>query len=102
MDLIDLYQESNQQAKDIIAELPKVRPSECGLDSRCGMFWIDTDNRLVIIRTNAAQNIKYFGGFEYVDESAIWYIGEYTIFDGSEDDRVDNAVEAYEDNQTGD
>lgn len=73
-----------------------VSASEIGLDVRCGVVWIDFENGEIISKNPKA--LDYYGGFEYIDSDAIEEVGKYKIYMSDYDDRVQDAIDYYIEN----
>jgi hypothetical protein len=73
-----------------------LRPEVFGLDPRAGWdLFVDVDYTCIGVRGDAARKaLMYYGGFEYVDESAVFRIGDWTFF-SDEDSRVANHIARY-------
>lgn len=93
MDALDIYNEARQKMDELVQTLPQARASDCGLDPRAGQFWVDDDAGVLIIRSNM-QALKYYGGFEYVNDDYVIELAGYTIYD-EQDSRVGDVIEAW-------
>jgi hypothetical protein len=96
MSIIEIVEEAAEQISQLVSKLPRVNASRIGLDTRAGTVYVDTNDRLIIVR-GRTNSLDYYGGFEYVDADSKFSIGDYTVYtDG--DGRVSEAIDFYEDN----
>lgn len=90
MQLQDFIFSLNEQAEKFLANADRVEPEKIGLESRCGMVWVGED----FIATKSNTNLRYYGGFEYCDQTCVTHIGDY-VFYSSEDERVNEHIDHY-------
>ena len=88
------YDELRNEAEDIaqnaINGAKQVTPDDLGLDYRCGRLWVGHD--FIAVRKTSNGTLRYYGGFEYVDEYHVMEVGDY-VFYSSESDRVAGHLE---------
>jgi len=89
--IMDIMDEANSKMAERLAELPKIKGEDVGLDNRSGRFWIDTEESLIITRVGSS--IEYYGGFEYVDSEDKTIFGDYVVYHNG--DRVEDAIAYY-------
>jgi len=91
----------NGLADTLIGKLIKVTDARnFGLDQRAGYtFYVDKEDRYIIIHKHDNVILSYYGGFEYVPKHAITVIGDYVFYSAAEDGRVNNAFEYWESKQ---
>lgn len=80
-----------------VAELPRVSAAKIGLDPRAGRVYVDLDEQCIVADRHSVRSLDYYGGFEYVSEDAVVSIGDYKIYMGDACERVQGALECYED-----
>lgn len=77
-------------------------PSQCEvhsaspLDPRAktsGWFVIDG---CLVVEAAGVKAIEYYGGFEYIDDDNMFFVGSYKVYNG-EHPRVQPIIEAYQD-----
>jgi len=84
-DLLDAVQEVVERH---VQGMRSVQASELGLDSRCGMVWVDED----CVVAYKGSRIDYYGGFEYIKDDDRREMGEY-VFYMSTSSRVQDCLE---------
>jgi hypothetical protein len=86
----------NEQAYLYVTSLPCVTAEIVGLDPRAGChIYLDSD--AVVVDDASAGKLKYYGGFEYVDQELVSVIGQYTFYrvdDSCTDCRVQACLDA--------
>lgn len=98
MNLYELQSSINEQVKEYVSNLIKVKPEECGLDYRIyGSLYIDLDENAIVVDKKSQKHLNYYGGFEYIDDSAVSYLGDYVIYRGYDDgsERIQDAIDYY-------
>jgi hypothetical protein len=90
MQLDDFICSMNEQATKFLENADYVEPEKIGLERRCGMVWVGED----FIATKNNKSLRYYGGFEYCDQTYVTQVGEY-VFYSSEDERVNEHLEHY-------
>lgn len=88
------YSDVEQQLLEVFGPAEKVSAEKLGLDPRAGYCYVLEDG--IVVDSGSIRTFNYYGGFEYVDEDAITRIGDYTFFDRWADERVEGALECYE------
>lgn len=68
---------------------------DIGLDERTGQLYIDLNDRLIIVHKSTENKLRYYGGFEYVKDAHIAYLGEYVMY-SEESERVAKSLEIFE------
>lgn len=68
---------------------------DIGLDERVGKVYIDLNDRLIIVHKSTQNKLNYYGGFEYVNDGHIVYLGQYIMY-SAESDRVAKSIEIFE------
>ena len=91
--LNSLQWEINQKVEAIIDEMREVRPDDLGLDKRCA-YHLFIDEEYIAVQKSDLKNLRYYGGFEYVDEEHVLAIGDY-VFYHAEDERVAGHLSEY-------
>ncbi len=82
-------------ARDYVyEECEVVKPEDLGLDRRCGKLYMNLAEGVIAVHKDNRKSLDYYGGFEYIDDSCIEYLGDY-VFYLSEHDRVAEALEFY-------
>jgi len=90
------YEEALQGMYDAISEmdemilkLNQVKPSEVGLDARCGgLIYFSDDLDCIYIQKHRKKSFNYYGGFEYIKEDA-YEFGDYVQYDRYTDDKIE-------------
>lgn len=86
MNLSDLLAETESQVAEVLASATQCAPGALGLDDRCASrIWRGED--FLAVTHNSNRTLRYYGGFEYVDDEYITSIGNY-VFYSTEDSRV--------------
>ena len=92
--LNSLQWETNQKVEAIIEEMREVKPEELGLDKRAGLRLYIDEEYISVKNDSDLKNLRYYGGFEYVDEQYVQAIGDYVFFH-AEDERVAGHLAEY-------
>ena len=92
--LNSLQWEINQKVEALIDEMREVKPEEIGLDKRAGYNLYIDEEYIAVKNDSDLKNLRYYGGFEYVDEQYVQVIGDY-VFYHSEDERVAGHLSEY-------
>ena len=88
-----LYNIDDKIFDHIQTTMVETSADKLGLDIRAGYkFWVD-ENTIVVGIIND-RNLKYYGGFEYVDSNYRREYGDY-VFYLDEDDRVRRHLDIY-------
>lgn len=87
--MLDLVDEVQDMVERQVQGMRRVSASDLGLDMRCGRAYVDED---CIVVEGDGRSYNYYGGFEYIDESDIRKVGDYTIYLATAD-RVMEALE---------
>lgn len=93
MSITDIVEAANEALYEKFRTMERVCASNFGLDPRAGLLATDGDS--IIVPLNRAGALDYYGGFEYVDKSAVAIIGDYKIY-SCDDERVSEAISEYE------
>lgn len=93
MSIQELIEQFEVELDEAVHQLPKVRADEIGLDSRCGMVWVDVEGEAIIVHKSRERTLNYYGGFEYIDSEYVINVGEYVIY--REHDRVMECIERF-------
>jgi len=93
----DIIEQAREDVESVMDSLPRVRADEIGLDSRAGYVHVDVDNGQIIARRSYISSLEYYGGFEYVNNDCKISFGDVKIYT-SNDDRVAEALDYYEEN----
>ena len=91
--LNSLQWEINGKIEAIIDEMREVKPEELGLDKRCA-FQLFIDEEYIAVQKSDLRNIRYYGGFEYVDEEHITVLGDM-VFYSADDERVQDHLDEF-------
>ena len=91
--LNSLQWEINQKVEAIIDEMREVRPDDLGLDKRCA-YHLFIDEEYIAVQKSDLKNLRYYGGFEYVDEEHVTVLGHY-VFYSSDDERVQGHLDEF-------
>jgi hypothetical protein len=95
--LLDFYEdEIHNKVREILNDCVYVSSSELGLDRRCGFVYIDEDS--IIVHKNDNKSIRYYGGFEYIDDGDIVEVGDFVVYTNN-NSRVENCLEHYFESQ---
>lgn len=76
------------------SDYTRAKPSDFGLDSRAFGEAITDGFDYLIIKKRDDRTLKYYGGFEYVNDHSRQEYGSYVIY-SSDSTRVYDALEAY-------
>jgi hypothetical protein len=69
--------------------------ADLGLDPRAlHRGWVTAG--AIVLHKIHDRSLQYYGGFEYVDSNAREEVGSYVIYWRHEDERVDGAIECFE------
>jgi hypothetical protein len=92
----DIIYDAEQAIADYIDKNgTEVNGRTLGLDPRAlHRGWVVDD--MIVVRSDADRSLQYYGGFEYVDSAARKTIGDFVFYDRNEDERVDGALECFE------
>ena len=91
--LNSLQWEINGKIEAIIDEMREVKPDELGLDKRCA-FQLFIDEEYIAVQKSDLRNIRYYGGFEYVDEEHVTVLGDM-VFYSADDERVQDHLDEF-------
>lgn len=69
-----------------------VSADKVNLDSRCGSLYVGKN--FIAVPSFSNGRLRYYGGFEYVDNSDITHMGEYVIYNDNSE-RVYDAIEFF-------
>jgi hypothetical protein len=89
--VLDVIDEVHDTVEALINKCEKVGASIAGLDARCGTIFIGGDF-IATTKGSKNNNLRYYGGFEYVDSECQHTLGDW-VFYVTDDDRVDAAHE---------
>lgn len=92
MDFNELVAEVTELSNNYVAKLNSVPANRLGLDPRCGKVFVSNDCVAVYKQNDRA--IRYYGGFEYINDMHRHEIGDY-VFYSNQATRVDEALEYY-------
>ena len=92
--LNSLQWEINQKVEAIIDEMREVKPEELNLDQRSAYRLYVDEEYIAVQKGSDLRTLRYYGGFEYVDEEYVLELGEY-VFYHSEDERVAGHLSHY-------
>jgi len=94
MDYARLQDEVFSIIVDFVQKSSLVKAIDCGLDDRAGWeIYISPNKDVLFVHQNRVRDLRYYGGFEYVDDMYICTIGDYVFFEDS-DSRVAAAIES--------
>lgn len=68
---------------------------ECGLDRRCGNLYVHAE--FIACHISDDRMLKYYGGFEYINERHVTHMGDYVIY-STDDSRAMEAFTHYNEN----
>lgn len=92
--LNSLQWEINQKVEAIIDEMTEVLPEDVSLDKRSAYrLYIDKEY-IAVQKGSDLRTLRYYGGFEYVDEEHVQELGDY-VFYHAEDERVAGHLSEY-------
>jgi len=92
--LNSLQWEINEKVEAIIDEMREVMPEELFLHKRSA-YRLYVDEEYIAVRKDSdLRTLRYYGGFEYVNEEYVQEIGEYVFFH-SEDERICDHLAQY-------
>ena len=92
-DILEYLDEVNEKMDCFVSKMDQATASDLKLDDRAGnRLWVSKD--CLIVRKFRNGSLRYYGGFEYVDESSIAIIGDYVIYLAS-DERVQKHLNRY-------
>ena len=92
MDLFELIDNVTELTDSFVGKMGKVPAVKLGLDNRCGSLFIDPDC-IAVYKAND-RSLQYYGGFEYVDTTFRYEMGDY-VFYSYEDSRVQDHLDEY-------
>ncbi len=98
--LYDVVEAAEQQVREWLEEnAERVSADVLGLDERCGMVWVCDE--AIVCDSYGNGRLQYYGGFEYVDKTQVKAVGGYVIYEAgdTDDDRVRECIERWEENQ---
>lgn len=81
----------------IESELQEVTAESLGLDPRCGTLYIGADF-IATTYESEDRTVRYYGGFEYVDDEHVTRIGNLTLY-SIEDDRIQGCFDRLNDEE---
>ncbi len=58
----------------------KIHSKDLGMDERVGNIYVGDSFIAVPLNGHSQKMLEYYGGFEYVDEEDIRYLGNYKIY----------------------
>lgn len=95
MSVEHLVNKIDELVADFLCEECKtVTAKEVGLDKRCGT--ISVSEEAVLISSDRDGNLQYYGGFEYIDKSHRYALGETVMYlaeyDGETCERVQGII----------
>jgi len=96
--LNSLQWEINEKVEAIIDEMKEVKPEELYLDNRSAYRLYVDKEYIAVQKGSDLRTLRYYGGFEYVDEEYVLELGEY-VFYHSEDERICDHLAQYFQNQ---
>ncbi len=77
--LNDLLEEFERRLDEVVSSMRQVKARDLGLDPRAGhCFWVDDDN--IVVAASRDGVLRYYGGFEYIDDSYRTTVGYYVIY----------------------
>jgi hypothetical protein len=92
--MYNLLNEIDQKIAQEVGNLTPVKPEDLDLDMRAfGTAYTDSYDYLVVKKSDD-RSLRYYGGFEYVNESDRQEYGDYVIYSSSAT-RVYDALEAF-------
>ena len=78
-----IYELNDDIAKKVQAFIDEhgqeVEPESVGLDTRVGTL-IVIENEGVMVEKHRANDIEYYGGFEYIDDEDKSEVGDYVLY----------------------
>jgi hypothetical protein len=96
--LNSLQWEINEKVEAIIDEMTEVLPEDVSLDKRSAYrLYIDKEY-IAVQKGSDLRTLRYYGGFEYVDEEHVQEFGDY-VFYHAEDERVAGHLARYYEEQ---
>lgn len=97
MNLYDLLNQLDELSEELLEDCEEVTADKLGLDLRAGhRLWVNAD--CIVVKTGKRGNLDYYGGFQYVDDSCVLILGEYTVYQAN-DERVIDAISYWADHQ---
>ena len=94
-----IIDEAVSEFQHALHELPYVRADKLGLDRRCGSVYVSEMESLIVVENSNVRSLEYYGGFEYVNDEAKQGFGEWTIYCGYENERVQTAINLFKENK---
>lgn len=94
--LVSIVEDAEMEFRAALSELPYVKASQLGLDSRCGYVWV-SEMENIIISESSTRMLDYYGGFEYVKEEdgERLQFKDFTIYFGEYSERVQRAIDIF-------
>ena len=92
MNLFSLIDEVTELTDGYVANMELVPANRLGLDPRCGKLFVSPD--CIVAHKANDRALQYYGGFEYVDTTFRYEMGDY-VFYSYEDSRVQGHLEEY-------
>jgi hypothetical protein len=88
----------NEIIENMLQENAKiVSADKLNLDPRCGKLYVGKN--FIAVEKYSNGSLRYYGGFEYVDENDIVHINNYVIYQDNSD-RVYDAIEFFNHNHS--
>jgi len=74
----ELCQSVERLVNDFTATLKEVEPQDLGLDERCGKLYVSDET--IATRKIRDKSLRYYGGFEYVDDSYRIEVSDWVFY----------------------
>lgn len=94
MDLREAVDQVENIGDDVVSNMYRIKPDQCGLDNRAG-YRLYISNEAIGIEKSRKGSLEYYGGFEYVQADDQIEIGDY-VFYTTDSDRVRDHIERWE------
>lgn len=82
--------EIDEEIRQIVDSMTQVKANKLGLDNRIGTLWYNED--YIVCSKHILGALKYYGGFEYIEDCFVQTYGEYTFF-SAEHSRVQDSID---------
>lgn len=76
-----LRRKVDNMMEELVEGLQLVRGGDIGLDDRAGYnIRIDSDELIIVVSKYGDRSLRYYAGFEYVDDQHRTELGDYVIY----------------------
>ena len=79
MNTFSFLNEMNDKIAMYVNKMRKVNATQLGLDARAGSA-LFVDDHCIVVHVCSNRNLRYYGGFEYIDERFCMQAGDYVFY----------------------